>query len=66
MLVRLAETACFMLPGYWWILLVAAMIGRLSWHIHKHRLDLSWTGVFLSNIIVVLCGFLARHVYYSR
>ena len=66
MLIRLAETACFLLPGYWWVALVAFMVYRLGWHVYKRRLDLSWTGLLLSNVIVVACGFAARTVFYSR
>jgi hypothetical protein len=65
MLIRMAETACFLLPGILWIGMVLFMAYRMCWHIYKKRLDFSWTSILLGNVIVLICGAAARYVFYT-
>lgn len=64
MVYRLAAALCFLLPGSWWVFIMTMIIGRFTWHIYQKHFDFSWTSTLLGNILVIVCGTLARFVLY--
>ena len=62
---RLIVTACFLLPGFWWTGLVAVWIGWVLVNKFRKTYDFSWVSIIVGNSTALVCGILARSLFYS-
>lgn len=61
---RLIVMACFLLPGLWWISVVAVWILRAIVYKLRHVYDFTWISILIGNMIAVICGIIARAIIY--
>ena len=62
---RLMVAACFLLPGLWWMGLVSAWLLFVGLSKTRGANSHSWISILLGNFTALLCGALARHIFYS-
>jgi len=62
---RVAVAAVFLLPGTWWVYLVAAWLLYLVVGKVRKTNPATWTNLILGNSTAVLCGMLSRGIFYS-
>ena len=65
MLERLVLAMVFLVPGNAWPLLALGWVSAMHWARSRRYIDLSWFSFYLGGLVSVLCGLLARFVYYS-
>lgn len=65
MLERLILAMTFLVPGGLWPLLAAGWLGIMHYIRRARLLELSWFSYWLGGTCAVLCGLVARFVYYS-
>ncbi|OGR51246.1 MAG: hypothetical protein A3I11_02290 [Elusimicrobia bacterium RIFCSPLOWO2_02_FULL_39_32] len=61
---RVLVMGCFLLPGAWWLAVVAVWILRTVIYKVKKVYDLTWLNILLGNSIAVVCGIAARILVY--
>ena len=62
---RAVLALCFLLPGWWWLLLAGAWVGNMVYLRKKRLVDFSWVSFYLGGSLAVACGIGARLIYYS-
>ena len=62
---RLVLSLCFLLPGWWFILVVAVWLGIMAYLRHKRLMDFSWFSFYVGGALAALCGWGARLVYFG-
>ncbi|MBI4422670.1 MAG: DUF3307 domain-containing protein, partial [Elusimicrobia bacterium] len=62
---RLVLALCFLLPGWWFVPLVAGWAGNMAYLRYKRLMDFSWFSFYVGGLVAALCGLAARAIYYS-
>lgn len=62
---RVILMSCFLLPDYWWMVVVGVWLLRIIIYKIRRFHDFSWTSIVIGNSTAVICGLLARHFFYS-
>lgn len=57
---RLVVTACFLLPGFWWVTVLAVWLLRTILYKTCHICNFTWINIILGNVTAILCGLLIR------
>jgi hypothetical protein len=61
---RVVVMTCFLLPGLWWLAVLAFWLGRAVLYKFQKLYDISWISVIIGNLTAVACGLLARYFLY--
>lgn len=61
---RVVLMSCFLLPSYWWTVIVGIWAGRIIVYKIRRIYDFSWTSILVGNVTAVLCGIFARVLIY--
>lgn len=62
---RLVVMGCFLLPGVWWVCVIGIWLLRGLVYKLRRIYDFSWTSLLVGNGTAVVCGILARAIFYS-
>ena len=62
---RVVLSLVFLVPGNAWVILALGWLSLMHYARSKRLMDLTWLSFYVGSAVSVVCGLLARAVYYS-